>query len=594
MLKGLSEQQIEAVLELGNVLLTACPGSGKTRTLTYKIAYELQKIPQSKKIIVAVTFTNRAADEIKKRIQTFYSDDTNLWAGTIHAFCLEWIIRPYRCYLNELKNGFSVSDEYNTEKLIGELKKEYGLGFFDPISTRYMPSGEIEEQLHQDLINEYHHRLKKEKLIDFDQILHYAYRLVSEYPLIPEILKSMFHLVCIDEYQDTQELQYAIFAKIMLAQNGNCKMFMVGDADQAIYSSLGGVAKSHEEIEILFRTPFVKKELSGNYRSNQQIINYYRNFQTTDIDIVALGNNAIEDAIITYNKTIHKNDIDTYIAELIQEKIDSGVPEHEICILAPTWYMVIPMGRKLKARLPDVSFDAVGLSPLLKNKENIWFKIARMFLVAPSPKTFIIRKRWVAEIVSELTDIGITLFEDSEFKSKKLLKLLNSISSQKENGLEYLEDCFISLCEFLDIRKDSNDYLNLHWNTFFEGAKARLEDPAFDLAQDINSFKRMFSHEQGVVVNTCHGIKGEEFDTVIAFGLLQGKLPNWNERNDNAAKKLLYVICSRAKRELHLISETGWKTNSNKPYFPTYVLNSVKYDYTNRISLSIPGTSLTT
>lgn len=579
MLRGLNDEQRDAVLEPGNVLLTACPGSGKTRALTHKIAHELEKITQSKKIIVAVTFTNRAADEIKKRIRAFNADDSNLWAGTIHSFCLEWIIRPYMCYLDELKDGFSISDEFNSEKLIDELKKKYGLKYYDLVSTRYLPSGKIEEIAHQNLIHEYHGYLKERKLIDFDQILHYAYRLVSEFPLIPEILKSMFYLVCVDEYQDTQQLQYAIFAKIMQAQNGSCKMFMVGDADQAIYGSLGGVAKSHKDIEVEFKVRFIPKELSGNYRSNQQIIDYYRNFQTTDIDIEALGKNAEDDAFIAYNKTIHKDELDAHIAKLILKKIEAGIPEHEICVLAPTWYMVIPMGRKLKTRLPDVNFDAVGLSPLLKNKENIWFKVARLFLVAPSPKTFIIRKRWASELLNELKDIGIILFDNSEFKSKKLLKVVNSIRSDKEDGLSHLEECFILFCESLQIEKDNSEYLSLHWDTFFEGAKVRLENPDFSLAKDIDSFKKMFKHEQGVVVNTCHGIKGEEFDTVIAFGLLQGKLPNRNDTTPNIAEKLLYVICSRAKRELHLISERGWNTTWGNPYAPTSVLNKVVYDY---------------
>lgn len=581
MLKGLNEQQIDAVKVPGNVLLTACPGSGKTRALTHKIAYELEKMVGSKKIIIAVTFTNRAADEIKKRIRVFNIDDTNLWAGTIHAFCLEWIVRPYMCYSEELRNGFTISDEFNTENLLNGLKKEYGISYFIPVTARYLPSGEPEEIAHRDLIDEYHNHLKSEKLIDFDQILHHAHQLLQSFPLIAETLKSLFHLVCVDEYQDTQQLQYSIFAKIMKAQNGSCKMFMVGDADQAIYGSLGGVAKSHREIEREFAVKFEDKELSGNYRSNQQIINYYRNFQTTDIDIEALGNNAEETAIITYNKTVHKDDISEHIAQLIREKLDAGIPENEICVLAPTWYMVIPMGRRLKTLLPEVNFDAIGLSPLLKNKENIWFKIARLFLVAPSPNTFILRKRWASELINEMRDIDVPIFEDAEFKSKKILKLINSINSEKEDGLDFLEECFTSLMKALNINIDESEYLLSHWDSFFTGSRERLAKPEFNMAKDIDSFKRMFRHESGIVVNTCHGIKGEEFDTVIAFGLLHGKLPNWNDNTPNAAKKLLYVICSRAKRELHLISERGWTTNGGKAYNPTVQLNVVEYDYDN-------------
>jgi len=579
MLKGLNKQQIDAVIESGNVLLTACPGSGKTRALTYKIAYELERLTSSKKIIVAVTFTNRAADEIKKRIRNLNADDSNLWAGTIHSFCLEWILRPYMCYLAELKNGFSISDEYNSEKLISDLKKEYGLNLYDSVSTRYLASGEKEEKFHRALIDDYHGLLKKDKLIDFDQILHYSYRLISEFPKISEILKNMFHLICVDEYQDTQQLQYAILASIIRAKSGKCKMFIVGDADQAIYGSLGGVAKSFEEIQKEFNTGFSKKELSGNYRSNQQIIDYYRNFQTSDIDIVALGDNSNIPAKITYSKTIHKDVVVEYIAQIINEKISVGIPEHEICVLAPTWYLVIPMGRRLKSLLPNVNFDAIGLSPLLKNQENIWFKIARLFLVSPSPKSYLVRKRWATELINELKNLGFFLFEGNEYKSKELLKCINSIASEENDGLAYLKECFINLFEKLEIEIDSSEYLKLHWETFFIGATKRLENPDFNLATDIESFRKMFKHEEGVVVNTCHGIKGEEFDTVIAFGLLHGKLPNWNETQENATEKLLYVICSRAKRELHLISETGRTTNSGKPYYPTRQLNSVIYNY---------------
>ncbi|REC44601.1 UvrD-helicase domain-containing protein [Chryseobacterium pennipullorum] len=579
MLKGLNKQQVTAIEAVGNILLTACPGSGKTRTLTHKIAYELEKSVESKKVIIAVTFTNRAAEEIQRRIRDFNMDDRTLWAGTIHAFCLEWIIRPYRCYLDELKNGFSISDEYNSERIINNLKTEYGLRFFDNVSTRYLPTGEKEEVTFRELLDEYHEILAKDKLIDFDQILHYSYKLISSYPKIASILKKMFHLICVDEYQDTQQLQYSILSSIIKAEGGSCKMFIVGDSDQAIYGSLGGVAKNHKEIEYEFQETFLSKELTGNYRSNQQIINYNKNFQITDVDILALGSNAQDRAIIKYDTEIDKDNLVVEIARIIEEKIGEGIPENEICVLAPNWYLVIPMGRRLKTLLPNVKFDAVGLSPLQKNRENIWFKIARLFLVSPSPTSFIIRKRWSSELLLELESFGITLFENLNFRSKKLLKVINSISSTNTDGIEHLEDCFSQLLDRLQINLVSNKLLNEQLTSFIDGAKKRLNNPDFDMAKDIHSFRKMFKHEEGVVVNTCHGIKGEEFDTVIAFGLLHGKVPNWNENNDIAAKKLLYVICSRSKRALYLFSETGRTTQSGRQYCPTNQLTTVVYNY---------------
>jgi len=580
MLSALNDEQRIAVQESGNVLLTACPGSGKTRALTYKIAYELEKLENSKKTILAVTFTNRAADEIKKRISSLASGDSNLWAGTIHAFCLEWILKPYMCYLENLRNGFSVADEYHTWKLIEDLKKEYGLKYWDTVSTRYKKSGELEEETHSDLIKEYHRLLREGKRIDFDQILYFSYKLLSEYKLIPEILKNLFHVICVDEYQDTQNLQYAILAEIMKADKGTCNMFIVGDADQAIYGSLGGVAKSKEEIETEFNVEFEQKELTGNYRSSQRIIDFYRNFQISDIDIVAVGTDKDKYGRITYRKDINEREIDTYIAEIIRSRIHSGVKEEEICVLAPTWYMIIPMGRRLKALLPEFNFDAVGLSPLQRNRENIWFRIARLFLVVPSPQRISTRKRWAKEIVDELENIGEGVLMEIDNKAKILLKVINSIKSDKVEGLDYLEECFGKFCDFFGIDPMANEYLKANWDTFFEGAKQRLSDPDLCIPSDIESFRNMFHHEKGIVVNTCHGIKGDEFNTVIAFGLLHGRLPNRNEQDINAANKLLYVICSRAKEELHLISETGRTYGKYKtPYLPTEQLNAVHYEY---------------
>ena len=579
MLKGLNEQQIDAIKQEGNVLLTACPGSGKTRALTYKIAYELSILPHTKKKIIAVTFTNRAADEIKKRLRDLNIDDSNLWAGTIHAFCLEWIIRPNMCYLDELKNGFIISDEFNSETILNDLKKEHGIK--SSISTKYLTNGQKEETTFIQIVNEYHEILASNKLIDFDQILHYAYKLISTLPKISETLKNMFHLICVDEYQDTQELLYAILAEIMKAKTGKCHVFMVGDKDQAIYGSLGGVAKSIEDIQIQFgNLEMISKKLSGNYRSNQQIIDYYRNFQTSDIKIEAVGKNADQNTTITYNTAIYKEDLEPYIAQIIKEKLLFGIPEHEICVLAPTWYLVIPMGRKLKTLLPNVNFDAVGLSPLQKNQENFWFKVARLFLVEPSPKNFSLRQRWATELINEMKSIGIISIEDEKTNSKYLLKSINSITSEENEGLEYLKDCFLKLFTILEIEKENNEFLILHWQTFFDGAKLRLAKPEFNLASDIDSFKRMFKHESGVVVNTCHGIKGEEFDTVIAFGLLHGILPNKNDDSDKTANKLLYVICSRAKSELHLISELRTKNRRGDEFYePTNQLYDVEYDY---------------
>jgi DNA helicase-2/ATP-dependent DNA helicase PcrA len=117
----LNDEQSEAVREENSVFLVACPGSGKTRTLTYKIAYELSRLPSKRQFIVALTYTHRAADEIHERIEGLGVNTSQLWIGTIHSFCLEWILKPYAIYEPALAHGFRIMDGHEQEKLLEAL-----------------------------------------------------------------------------------------------------------------------------------------------------------------------------------------------------------------------------------------------------------------------------------------------------------------------------------------------------------------------------------------------------------------------------------------------------------------------------------------
>jgi superfamily I DNA/RNA helicase len=127
--------------------------------------------------------------------------------------------------------------------------------------------------------------------------------------------------------------------------------------------------------------------------------------------------------------------------------------------------------------------------------------------------------------------------------------------------------------------------LKQQYDLFFQSIEKRLADKDYEYPDDIESWRKLFKPRSGVVIETCHGVKGEEFEVVIAFGLLQGKLPYWdsiynaNDKGVSDANKLLYVIASRAKRNLYLISEVGRKTTSKNDYLPTEQLKSIDYEY---------------
>jgi len=586
-LDKLNDEQKLAVQQDGNVLLTACPGSGKTRVIIHKLAYEVSRLEEgSKKRIAAVTFTVRASEEIFRRLNALGINSEKIWSGTLHAFCLEWILKPYSCYLPELKNGFSIADETFCSDLIGELKEKYNLKQIDPVNLRFNRDGSFVEpkSIQKKLLKEYHEILKQKKLIDFELLLYYSYLILSTYPKIQKTLSNIFKLICVDEYQDTQDLLYAIISTIIKAGSGNTSLLFVGDTDQAIYASLGGLAKSMDEIQTeLNGMPITPLTLTGNYRSTQRVIDFYRHFQTQSIEIEAVGSNAATEGLITLNKSIHSSKIVDEIARLIQISLDNGIPEDEICVLVPQWWLITSVSKKLRATLPDVNFDASGLAPMSRNRENIWYKLSRLFLTEPNPKIYSSRYRWASELIENFTVITNTEFIEKYRIERNLLRLINSIKSKETEGIDYLVDCFDQFLSAVEIDYTKYPQLVENRKLFFDNIESRLNDPDFKVPSDIQSFKSFYREMTGVIINTCVGVKGEEFETVIAYGLLYGYIPHWNDvffgDPTDASKKLMYVICSRAKTNLHLISETGRTTKTGKPLIINPELASKIFEY---------------
>ncbi|MFI4912064.1 MAG: UvrD-helicase domain-containing protein [Sedimentisphaeraceae bacterium JB056] len=585
--KDLNKQQIKAVKASGHVLLTACPGSGKTRVITHKIAYELDRLESSKKKIAAITFTNRAADEIIKRVDSMGICQNQLWTGTIHSFCLEWILKPYSGYLDELKNGYRVAEEADNIELLAILKKKYGYKRYESINLRFNRDGTYEclDTKKRSLISDYYNEILKNRTIDFNQLLYFSHKLLIGYPIISKILSNIFSLICVDEYQDTHDLQYSIISKIIATGQGSVKVFFAGDPDQAVYHSLGGIAKPYSKIKQEINAELEELSLPGNYRTNQRIIDFYSEFQSTPYKINGIGGNRGNEGVVTFNTDIHKDDLIEELARLIKLNIEKKVPENEICILVPQWRLITSMTKKLRAMLPQVKFDASGITPMSKLRENIWYKISKLFLTEPKPNLFHARLRWAEEIILEIELLlGYDIMKEDD-RAKVLLKTVNSINSDKKKALVYLKECFDQLMQKLGIVIENTEMQNRQ-KTFFDRTTERLTEDEYVFPDDTESFKAYYKEAEGIVINTCVGIKGEEFETVIAFGLLSGYLPHWDDIIDQSrehamqvSRKLLYVICSRAKNNLHLIAEKGRKTGKNRDYQTNSELGQVKFNY---------------
>ncbi len=439
----------------------------------------------------------------------------------------------------------------------------------------------------REVVEQYHAQLLQKRLIDFDMVLSIAYQLLQKQPEIPKTLAAIIKLLCIDEYQDTQDLQYGILSAIVRASHNATRVFVVGDKDQAIYTSLGGIAKTLDEVKVEFGLAVLQHyELSGNYRSTQRIVDFSSHFQDGDYQIKSRAEYAEEYGTITFNnRDVHKDALAERIASLVTWHLDAGVSANEICILAPTWRLITSLGRKLIGLLPTVDLDAPGLSPLRYQRDSVWFKLARLFLSDPIPARYRTRLRWAADFVHAFEqELGHEL-DDNQREPRRILRSCNSIQSDVKEGIAYLEDVFSQFITAMEVEIGQYPTLLLSWNGFFDGARDRLDNAGYDLDIDVESPKKMFRHPAGLVVNTCHGVKGEEYTVVICFGVLRGNIPHWqriydddtDERED--ARRLLFVISSRARKHLHLFAEDGRRTKSGYDYETTKELEESDFEY---------------
>ena len=586
----LSSEQRNAVDHKGHALVTACPGSGKTRVLTCRLIKGLEEIKSTKHRVVALTYTNRAADEVKARLDQTTVLQNQLWAGTIHSFALEWILRPYAPYLERIRRGFSVADEYYTNKILRGLKQAANVAAYFEVNLSIDRQGDVynANPIADSIARDYREHLKSARLLDYNDVLFCTYNILASNSEIAETLAHIIELVCVDEVQDTQDLQYGILSLIARADAPCPTFFFVGDPNQSIYESLGAVNKSEEEITQEFALPSVEPlGLSGNYRSSQRVIDFYRLLRPGVEEIEALSSYSDSLGIITFvDQELHKDELAAYLANLITQALALGVPEREICVLAPQWWHVRSVARDLARLLPQVDFDAPGLSPLHTQRDNLWFKISRIFLTSPDPSLYQTRLRWAGEILRDLEDVTESVIEMTGYRSRRLLRLVNSITSNEIDGLNYLRSVFTQFMNALDIDVESCPKLSQSHSLFFEKAEAQIGDENNDVPTDIAYLRKVFRHPSGVVVSTCHGVKGEEYETVICFGLLEGYIPNWRviidgtdlEAREQAAK-LLYVVCSRAKKYLHLVAEAGRATTRGNPYQTNQNIGGLIYGY---------------
>ena len=583
MLNKLDNEQEAAVNASGNVLLIACPGSGKTHTLVNKVAKELSAIETHREFIIAITYTNNAAEEMKTRIKRMGIDVSQLWVGTIHSFCLEWILRPYSMYTEAVSGNFEIIDEKKQEMIIktclggasgAEITKdnidsyrvhEIARGF-----KEFGGYGDENMRLHVEAYRDY---LKNNNMADFHTILECSLEILRNNQIIAENLSNIFPLIAIDEYQDTSILQYLILSKI--TKVGETRLFIVGDPNQGIYTTVGNVILEHSELEKLMEIEFAKYVLINNYRSSSKIVEYSKKYMVEHVDMVSSGSLCEYSSDIRY-LSYCEDEFDLYekIKEIVEYNINTlSIDPSEICILAPWWSHLAPLAQRLGDKLPNISVDGVRASAFWDVKNNVWYKISRLAFTEPSIELYRKRLFWAQEFLDQITqDFGYVNNLIAPIDLLDASNEIRSILAEKWIGNQraelYLRDFFEKIIEYMEVKPSVLNMLKESMNLFFEGFRRKVE---FVKNVDIGSLeacRKVFNPGRGIKISTIHGVKGEEYDTVILFAALDGCIPHYMvpvDKAKNNAKKLLYVTASRARKNLWIISEKQKFYASYKP-----------------------------
>lgn len=350
-------------------------------------------------------------------------------------------------------------------------------------------------------------------------------------------------------------------------------------ATKAIYGSLGGVAKTKQELETLYETDFDSMSLRGCYRSTQRLVDLYSRFEVSRTEAHSVAKHKDELGEIHFFDSVYYTDLASEIAALIKEELENGTKAEEICVIAPQWGMLFDLSRKLRIILPDIPFDAPDISPIKYDPMNPLFLIAKL-LFLPSGKNVTLRKRIATEFISIVRDDFRIMVPDN-IQNYDVLSAVNCCRGTDADGITCLGSAIERVFAILHVRISKEAALSALTNSFFDEIRPRVD--RYALSTDFNSISKYFGEKNGVVISTLHGVKGEEYTSVIATGLLNGYLPHWDYIRDpikklcrkNETYKLLYVLCSRAKKNLYLFSESGRTTRNGFQYTSTDELSLI-------------------
>ncbi|QQS16765.1 MAG: UvrD-helicase domain-containing protein [Neisseriales bacterium] len=596
LLVGLNPQQVEAVtVSRGSTLILAGAGSGKTRVLTTRIAYLLASQQAQPHQILAVTFTNKAAKEIDARIRTMVSGSINtMWAGTFHGLCHR-LLRIHHLDA-QLPKSFQILDSADQLSIIKRLFKSQQLPatLLQPKLVQYFinhhkESGKRAHQLtgssYQDqqltqLFGQYDDYCRQAGLVDFAELLLRSYELLTTHPVLAQHYQQRFLHVLVDEFQDTNILQYQWLKQFI---GEHAALFAVGDDDQSIYGFRGAEVGNMRALLSDFGVSEPIR-LEQNYRSMGNILaaaNAVIKQNVGRLDKALWTASGEGEAIKLYEAITDQTEA-RYIVQTVKQLQKTNIPLHDIAVL----YRSNAQSRVFEQILFDqkIPYRIYGGMRFFERQEIKHAMAYLRLIVNANDNDALLRiinipargigSRTVEALIQDAHTEQISLWQaiknraqQSPDKLKPFMVLIETLQSLIDrtllapligqaielSGLKKMYEA--SPKEHGDRLENLEELVNAAVN--FTADEDMPPLVAFLNNAALESGEYQAEHGQSALqLMTIHAAKGLEFDTVFIAGLEEGLFPHENSltnvQETEEERRLMYVAITRAKRQLYV------------------------------------------
>lgn len=605
LLEGLNDKQYEAVINTdGPCLVIAGAGSGKTKVLTHKIAYLMQEKDIKPWNILAITFTNKAANEMKERVEALVGDDAkDMWIGTFHSICVK-ILRRFidrigfdhsfvifdtsdqRTLIKECLKDLKIDDKMFTDRIVQFEISNAKNDMKEPEEYEAMVKGDYRREKIASVYNLYQRRLKENNAIDFDDIINYTIKIFKENDDVLDYYTNKFNYILVDEYQDTNKSQFTLI-RLLAKAHGN--ITVVGDNDQGIYSFRGADISNILNFEKDFKGTKIIK-LEQNYRCTQNILNAANSvIKNNEVKYKKkLWTENEEGALPTFHVSDDEYDEGRYIVEEINHlRREEYYKYSDFAIL----YRMNSQSRAIEEilRREDIPYKIVGGLKFYERKE-IKDIIAYLRLINNTSDNLALKR-----IINEpKRGIGKTSLDKIQAISEQTgIPMYQIIKEADQYGLSRVysnAQGFIEVIEDLISKKDEYTITELIKHTLKEtGYTKALEDENSIEAEnrienleefltvavqfeeeeadnDLSTFLEgitlssdidgMDEEEESVTLMTLHSAKGLEFPVVFLVGMEEGIFPGYKSIGEpkevEEERRLCYVGITRAKNNLYL------------------------------------------